>query len=276
MFAARPGAGPGGAEGDEAVGFGFDVGDFDVEVHAVLDGLGLGDALEEQLGPWSTVGEERDVGASGAEVEVAQGGRPELGEACGVALQVPAAPTRCKAFISGVAYDLLASPSPGDHRRSDLDKTDPAGKADRPEKDKDVSVTVRTPGGASESFDFKDNTRVDTVIREAVTHFVGTRELAAGDYGLALVRSGAATPLDDIARLDEVGVVDGDMSERQLEARRHGGERDAHRDFYRCPTPAVRRAGAPTLGGAGAPSRAAVEVRSRAGGGSLAPDRDRR
>lgn len=106
-----------------------------------------------------------------------------------------------------------------------MDKTDPAGKADRPEKDKDVSVTVRTPGGASESFDFKDNTRVDKVIREAVTHFVGTRELAAGDYGLALVRSGAATPLDDSARLDEVGVVDGDTSERQLEARRHGGER---------------------------------------------------
>ena len=89
-----------------------------------------------------------------------------------------------------------------------MDNTDPAGK---PEKDKDVTVTVRTPGGASQAFDFKDNTRVDKVIREAVMHFVSTGELAGGDYGLALVRSGAARPLNDSARLDEVGVVDGDV-----------------------------------------------------------------
>jgi len=92
-----------------------------------------------------------------------------------------------------------------------MDKTDPAGEADKPEKDKDVSVTVRTPGGASKSLDFKDNTRVDKVIREALIHFVGTGELAAGEYGLALVRSGAATPLDDSVRLDDAGVVGGDV-----------------------------------------------------------------
>lgn len=92
-----------------------------------------------------------------------------------------------------------------------MDNRDAAGTADKPEKDKDVTVTVRTPGGASQSFDFKDNTRVDKVIRDAVTHFLGVGELAAGDYGLALVRSGAATPLDDSARLDEVGVVDADV-----------------------------------------------------------------
>jgi hypothetical protein len=90
-----------------------------------------------------------------------------------------------------------------------MGKPDPG---DEPDKhDKEVSVTVRTPAGASAPFDFKENTRVDKVIREAVLHFVATGELAPGDFGLALVRDGAATPLEEDSRLDDDGVVDGDV-----------------------------------------------------------------
>ena len=77
--------------------------------------------------------------------------------------------------------------------------------------DKTLSVTVRTPAGASHPFEFKDNSRADKAIRTSVDYFVGTGELAEGDYGLALVRDGAATPIADDARLDEVGVIDGDV-----------------------------------------------------------------
>lgn len=82
-------------------------------------------------------------------------------------------------------------------------------KGDKP--DKTLSVTVRTPAGASHPFHLKDNTRADKAIRTSVDHFVGTGELAEGDYGLALARDGAAAPLADDARLDEAGVVDGDV-----------------------------------------------------------------
>lgn len=82
-------------------------------------------------------------------------------------------------------------------------------KGDKP--DKTLSVTVRTPAGASHPFDFNDNTRADKAIRTSVDHFVSTGELAEGDYGLALVRDGAATALGHEARLDDAGVVDGDV-----------------------------------------------------------------
>ena len=82
-----------------------------------------------------------------------------------------------------------------------------------PEKrhgDNDLEVTVRTPAGASHKFTFKANTRVDKAVREAAKYFVDKRELAPGDYGLALVRDGVAVPLGDETRLDDDGVVDGD------------------------------------------------------------------
>lgn len=82
-------------------------------------------------------------------------------------------------------------------------------KGDKP--DKTLSVTVRTPAGASHPFEFKHNTRADKAIRTSVDHFVSTGELAEGDYGLAIVRAGAATPIADDARLDDAGVVDGDV-----------------------------------------------------------------
>jgi hypothetical protein len=48
--------------GLEPVGLGFDVGGVDVEVHAVLGGLGFGDLLEEKLG--AGLGPGRRLGTS--------------------------------------------------------------------------------------------------------------------------------------------------------------------------------------------------------------------
>ena len=39
--------------------------------------------------------------------------------------------------------------------------------SDEKKHDKDVTVTVRTPAGASQTFEFKRNERVDKVTREA-------------------------------------------------------------------------------------------------------------
>src|SRR3954470_6172601 len=70
----------GGTEADEAVGFGLDVGGVDVEVHAVLHGLGLVDALEDQLvlGPVSRA--EHDVLPRRGDFLVAESTGPERGE----------------------------------------------------------------------------------------------------------------------------------------------------------------------------------------------------
>lgn len=88
---------------------------------------------------------------------------------------------------------------------------DTGAKPDKDKGDKDTSVVVRTPAGASHPFEFHANTKVDKVIRTAVEHFVASGELAPGDYGLALVRDGVATPLEDGTRLDDNGVVDDDV-----------------------------------------------------------------
>jgi hypothetical protein len=77
--------------------------------------------------------------------------------------------------------------------------------------DKDITIEVRTPSNAPHDFTIKASSRVDKLAREAVKHFVGQGLLADGEYGLALVRDGVATPLDDASRLDEDDVVDGDV-----------------------------------------------------------------
>lgn len=74
-----------------------------------------------------------------------------------------------------------------------------------------VSVTVRTPSGASHGFEFNTKDKVNKVVRETVKHFVSTGELAAGEYGLAVVRDGAALPMNDGGRLDDYGIADGDV-----------------------------------------------------------------
>lgn len=83
--------------------------------------------------------------------------------------------------------------------------------SDERRHDKDVTVTVRTPAGASHTFEFKRNERVDKVTRQAVMHFVAGGQLAAGEFGMALVRNSVATPMNDAGRLDDYHVVDGDV-----------------------------------------------------------------
>lgn len=81
---------------------------------------------------------------------------------------------------------------------------DPKGQPDL------VTITINTPANHTHDFEVRLHDRVDKIAREAVRHFVGTGELADGPYGVALVRDGVATGLDDAARLEDAGVRDGD------------------------------------------------------------------
>jgi len=83
--------------------------------------------------------------------------------------------------------------------------------ADRSEKSTSITVTVRTLAGHAHDFTVHGHDRVDKVVREAVSYFVGTGELAAGPYGLAVVRGGTGVTLEDAGRLDDAGVGAGDV-----------------------------------------------------------------
>jgi hypothetical protein len=74
-----------------------------------------------------------------------------------------------------------------------------------------ITVTVRTAAGTPHPFEVRTNERVDKLVRAAVRYFVGAGQLAAGEYGLALIRDGRAEDLADAARLDDYGVVEGDV-----------------------------------------------------------------
>lgn len=74
-----------------------------------------------------------------------------------------------------------------------------------------VLVTVRTPAGAPHEFNADLHERVDKLVREAVRYFVSQNLLENGDYSLALVRNGTAVNLEDEKRLQEYGVVKGDV-----------------------------------------------------------------
>lgn len=76
--------------------------------------------------------------------------------------------------------------------------------------DKTITLTIRTPGNIPGSFEVRGHDRVDKVTREAVRHFVARNELAAGDYGLAVVRSGQGVEMNDAGRLDDYDVIGGD------------------------------------------------------------------
>ncbi len=80
-----------------------------------------------------------------------------------------------------------------------------------PKKDHKLEVTVRTPAGHPHEFTFNDHERVEKATNDAVDHFVSTGELAAGDYGLALIREGRTIELAPGARLDDLDIVDGDV-----------------------------------------------------------------
>lgn len=85
-----------------------------------------------------------------------------------------------------------------------------AGENGKDRPDKTITVVIRTPGNIPGTFEIRRHDRVDKVVREAVGYFVGRNELAAGDYGLALVRDGNGVELNDAGRFDDYDIVEGD------------------------------------------------------------------
>jgi hypothetical protein len=79
------------------------------------------------------------------------------------------------------------------------------------EKDKEISIVIRTPAGIPHTFEVRSHDRVDKTTRTAVTYFVGQGQLAEGPYGLALVRDGQATEMVDSGRLEDYGVNENDV-----------------------------------------------------------------
>lgn len=75
----------------------------------------------------------------------------------------------------------------------------------------ELHVIGRTPAGQTAPFEVRGHDRVDKVVKEFVDYFVHDHLLAPGDFGLALVRDGAAVTLPDASRLEDHGVVDGDV-----------------------------------------------------------------
>lgn len=72
--------------------------------------------------------------------------------------------------------------------------------------DREVTVTVVAPNNHPDTFTVDLHERVDKVAREAVRTFVAARIMEQMECGLALVVDGVARPLDDGARLEDVGV----------------------------------------------------------------------
>ena len=81
-----------------------------------------------------------------------------------------------------------------------------------------AEVTVRTPAGASHSFRFGLNEFVAAAIATAIAFFVERRELAPGDYGMAVLRDATPVEMADTARLGDYDVVDGDVLHLVVEA----------------------------------------------------------
>jgi hypothetical protein len=74
-----------------------------------------------------------------------------------------------------------------------------------------LNVMGRTPAGQTAPFEVRAHDRVDKVAKIFVDYFVSQHQLAPGEYGLALVRDGAAVNLTDASRLEDHGVVDNDI-----------------------------------------------------------------
>ena len=72
--------------------------------------------------------------------------------------------------------------------------------------DGDVTVTIVAPNNHSDTFTVDLHERVDKVAREAVRTFAAAHVMEQMDCGLVLVVDGVARPLDDGARLEDVGV----------------------------------------------------------------------
>jgi hypothetical protein len=77
-------------------------------------------------------------------------------------------------------------------------------------KDKSLSVTVRATNGATWPTEFKENTKVAKVIREALDHFIAEGAMTDGDYRLVLIVDGQAQPpLPEDAKFEDTAVKDG-------------------------------------------------------------------
>src|SRR5437660_7227558 len=74
-----------------------------------------------------------------------------------------------------------------------------------------IVVTGKTAAGHTSTFTVRGHDRVDKTAREMANYFVGQNLLAAGDYGLAIVREDVAQTLQDAARLEDYSVVDNDV-----------------------------------------------------------------
>lgn len=72
--------------------------------------------------------------------------------------------------------------------------------------DREVAVTIVAPNNHPDTFTVDLHERVDKVAREAVRTFVTARIMEQMECGLVLVVDGVARPLDDGARLEDVGV----------------------------------------------------------------------
>lgn len=72
--------------------------------------------------------------------------------------------------------------------------------------DREAVVSVVAPNNADRDLEVDLHQRVDQVARKAVDLFVQTHQMEQMACSLALVVNGVATPLDDHARLEEVGV----------------------------------------------------------------------
>jgi hypothetical protein len=83
-------------------------------------------------------------------------------------------------------------------------------KQDKDKKDKTLSVTVRATNGATWATEFKENTKVAKVIREALDHFIAEGAMTDGDYRLALIVDGQGQPpLPEDVKLEDTAAEDG-------------------------------------------------------------------
>lgn len=79
------------------------------------------------------------------------------------------------------------------------------------ERKRSFDVEVRTPSNAEHEFEARSSETVHELARRAVDYFVQHELIAAGEYGLALLREGKAEALDDASSLGEDGVDEGDV-----------------------------------------------------------------
>jgi hypothetical protein len=80
-----------------------------------------------------------------------------------------------------------------------------------PKSPKQITVTVRTPANIGHDFRVRSHDRVDKVVRDAVEYFVSQGQLAAGNYGLAVIQDDHAVEMADAARLEDFDVSDRDV-----------------------------------------------------------------